>query len=506
MMKQTKVLPVILIAFRLSIAVTEAQTPAIYNIRDFGARGDGVTIDTRAIDSVISTANSKGGGTVWIPAGNYLSVTIHLKSNISLYLDQGATVIAAANGYDDPERNANEIYQDYGHSHFNNSLIVGSGLENISILGPGKLWGKGLLRDTVPLKKENGLGNKTISLEFCHNVTLRDFSVLHGGWFALLLNAVDNLTIDNLKMDTNRDGMDIISCKNVRVSNCLVNSPQDDGICLKSDYALGFPRVTENVMITNCQVSGYDEGSLLDGTFRLVAHTNRTGRIKLGTESNGGFRNITIANCVFDYIRGLALETVDGAILEDITITNITMRNIVNSPLFIRLGERMRGPADAKMGELRRVSISHIIAYNIDGSQSAFISGTPGHQIEDLFLSDIHFYFKGKGTADQAKINVPEMEKEYPEPGRFGKTPAYGFFIRHVKGLNASDISVAFMADDQRPAFFLDHVDHASFSRISARRVGDNPGIVLKNVTSFKISDSAPLADMTVDRASAKVL
>ena len=167
----------------------------------------------------------------------------------------------------------------------------------------------------------------------CRNVILRDFTIYHGGWFGILATGVDNLTIDNLKIDTNRDGMDIDCCKNVRVSNCTVNSPHDDGICLKSSYALGYARTTENVTITNCQVSGYLEGSLLDGTFKKETSNGHgpTGRIKFGTESNGGFVNISISNCVFDYCRGLALETVDGALLEDVTINNITMRDIINS-------------------------------------------------------------------------------------------------------------------------------------------------------------------------------
>src|SRR5262249_32199540 len=151
--------------------------------------------------------------------------------------------------------------------------------------------------------------------------------------------------IDNLKIDTNRDGLDIDCCQNVRVSNCTVNSPTDDGICPKSSFGLGYARATENVTITNCQVSGYDMGSLLDGTFkRTPSRYTPTGRIKFGTESNGGFKNITISNCVFSYCRGLALETVDGGFLEDVTISNITMRDITNAAFFLRLGDRARGP------------------------------------------------------------------------------------------------------------------------------------------------------------------
>ena len=157
------------------------------------------------------------------------------------------------------------------------------------------------------------MGNKAIALKNCRNVIFRDFSILKGGHFGLLLTGVDNLTIDNLKIDTDRDGMDIDCCKNVRVSNCTVNSPWDDGICPKSSYALGYARATENVTITNCYVTGtYELGTVLDGTckkFAADARVYRTGRIKCGTESNGGFKNITISNCVFDGCHGLALES-----------------------------------------------------------------------------------------------------------------------------------------------------------------------------------------------------
>jgi len=181
-------------------------------------------------------------------------------------------------------------------------------------------------------------------LKLCRNVTLTGFTILNGGHFGILANGVNNLTIDNLKMDTNRDGMDIDACSQVRISNCSINSPWDDAICLKSSFVLGYASPTEHVTITNCSVSGYDPGSFYNGIYtrkewhRVPDKEGPTGRIKFGTESNGGLKNIIISNCVFDYCRGLALQTVDGALLEDITISNITMRDIVNAPFFLRLG------------------------------------------------------------------------------------------------------------------------------------------------------------------------
>jgi polygalacturonase len=517
------------------------------DIKAFGAIGDGKTLDSPAINKAIDAAAAAGGGTVYIPAGTYLCFSIRLKSNIALYLDQGATILAAdpAEGkgrYDLPEPNEWDMYQDFGHSHWQNSLIWGIGLENISILGPGLIHGKGLTRqgpgprpaqsggtpvsslnradpvtprpDRAPgpesqFASMNGQGNKAIALKLCRNVVLRDFSMALSGHFALLATGVDNLTIDNLKVDTNRDGFDIDSCRNVRISNCSVNSPNDDAIVLKSSFGLGFARATENVTITNCQVSGYDLGSFLDGTLKrtqLLAPDRGgvTGRIKLGTESNGGFKNITISNCVFDRCRGLALETVDGALLEDIAISNLTMRDIVNSPLFLRLGARMRGPEGIPVGRLRRVSISNIAVYNADPRFASIISGIPGSDIEDVKLSHIRIFYQGGGTTLQAALEPEEREKQYPEPSMFGDIPAYGFFIRHVRGITLEDVDISYGKEDLRPAFLLDNVTDAGFYHVKAQHAAEVPTFVLKTVESFNAHQCNDIPDTKLKSVAQK--
>jgi len=436
-----------------------------------------------------------GGGTVYLPAGNYLSGSIHLKSNISLFIDQGAAIIAAPvsaeNGYDEEEASVNTTYQDSGHSHWHNSLIWGENLHDISILGQGMIWGRGLYKDYVKGKQT---ANKSIALYLCRNVSIKDISILHGGWFAILATGVDNLTIDNVKLDTNRDGMDIDCCRDVHVSNCSVNSPYDDGICLKSTFGLGYARATENVTITNCQVSGFDEGSFLDGTYKRNM-PNGIGRIKFGTESNGGFKNITISNCVFNYCRGLALETVDGGLLEDVSINNITMRDINNAPVFLRLGARMRGPAGVPVGELRRVIISNVIAYNVEPGQGVLISGIPGHAIKDVDINNVKIYYKGTGTTAQAERQVPEMEKDYPEPGSFGVLPAYGFFVRHVEGFKLDNVEVSFMDDDQRPAFVFDDIKGAQLRFVKAKAIGNISPLTIKKSEDVNIFQSLNMVD-----------
>jgi polygalacturonase len=479
----------------------------------FGARGDGKAIDSPAIDKAIAAAAAAGGGTVWFSAGTYRCYSVHLQSNVALYLSPGAILLASdppehggTGGYDLPESNAPwESYQDFGHNHWHNSLIWGENLTGVSISGPGLIWGKGLSRGwgTGPKAEQPGVGNKAIALKNCRNVLLRDFSILHGGHFGILATKVDNLTIDNLIIDTNRDGMDIDCCRNVRVSNCSVNSPWDDGICLKSSFALGYARSTEMVTIANCLVTGsYQEGTLLDATCKAFPAEDKvwhTGRIKFGTESNGGFKNITISNCVFEGCHGLAIESVDGAVIEDVSITNITMRDVMGAPIFVRLGSRMRGPAGVPVGVIRRLIISNLTCLSSAGERiCSIISGIPGHPIEDVKLSDITILHQGGGTAAEAALQLPEKEKDYPEPTMFGTTPAHAFFLRHVKGIEMSGIKIESVAPDARPTFTLHDVSDADFRFIKMPVAPGVPAFSLNDVTDFSVFRSKSVPDTEI--------
>ena len=516
-----------------------------FNVRDFGAKGDGTHIDSPAINAAIDAAAKAGGGTVYLPAGIYSSYSIRLKSNISLYLDHGAVLKAAVptekEHYDLPEDNWS-TYQDFGHSHWKNSLIWGIGLHDISIQGFGLIDGtEGITRGQA---KMNGFpaANKAIALRECRNVTIRDISMLLCGHFAMLLTGVDNLTIDNVRCDTNRDAFDIDCCANVRVSNCYVNTLNDDAIVLKCSYGLGYAKATENVTITNCQVSGYDPGTLLDGTFKKTItqapdRDGPTGRIKFGTESNGGFKNITISNCVFDNCRGIALETVDGAIIEDITVDNIAMRDIWNSPIYIRLGNRARGPKELPVSVVRRVKLSNIVVKNADCRYASILFGLEGHPIEDVTLSNIYIQYKGGLTMDDVihqrgansfftRVNsaahgtrqsggeqepekpgrpnpfdVPDMEKGYPEPSSHGILPAYGLFIKHAKNVRIDKVEFETLQEDKRPAIVLMDVDGIKFTEIQVDKSADAPYFVLKNVQNFQVKDFAGVKDKIVPSA-----
>jgi polygalacturonase len=518
-------------AFAATHAPTSATTLGIFDIRTYGAVGDGKTLDTPAINKAIEAAAAAGGGTVLFPPGTWLCFSIRLKSHVALYLAQGATILAAdsplpgaATGYNGGTYDAAEpntawdAYQDYGHNHWHNSLLWGEDINDISITGPGLIYGKGLsfggtraARGNYPLFKaeQPGVGNKAIALKNCRNVIFRDFSILKGGHFGLLLTGVDNLTIDNLKIDTDRDGMDIDCCRNVHVSNCTVNSPWDDGICPKSSYALGYSRATENVTITNCYVTGnYELGTILDGTFKKFAPDFRvphTGRIKCGTESNGGFKNITISNCVFEGCDGLALESEDGALCEDITISNITMRDIFTSPIFIRLGARLRGPKEStKVGTMQRILINNLVSSNANSRLCSIISGIPDHAIQDIKLSNIYQQHVGGASQDSVAIRPPEFEEKYPDPGMFGPMPSQGFYLRHIRNLEMSHVEIQPIQPDPRPSFFLEGVNRADFIAVTAPTA--NPAFYLDKVTDLRILLSRAAKDIQIDTADGKTL
>jgi polygalacturonase len=511
-------------------ATMTSPATGIFDVRAFGATGDGKTLDTVSVNRAIEAAAGAGGGLVVFPSGAYLCFSIHLRSQVHLCLEEGSAIIAADsplpgqqtgyNGgiYDAAEpKTAWDAYQDYGHNHWHNSLLWGEDVHDISITGPGLIWGRGLSDGRArkdyggPFTAEQaGVGNKAIALKNCHNVLFRDFSILKGGHFGLLLTGVDNLTIDNLKIDTDRDGMDIDCCQNVRVSNCTVNSPWDDGICPKSSYALGYARPTRNVTITNCWVTGtYELGSVLDGSFRKFrdnAHAWRTGRIKMGTESNGGFINITISNCVFEGCQGYALESVDGALMEDITITNTTMRDVVTSPIFMRLGARLRGPKEStKVGTMKRILISNLTCVNAPREFSSILSGIPGFAIEDVKFSNIYIETVGGGTADAATLRPEEFESKYPEPSMFGITPVSGFFLRHLRNVEMSHVEIAHATPDARPAFHLANVDRADFFAVTAPR-GANGAFVLRGVRDLRIGWSRAAADAAVSSVDTMTL
>ena len=470
-----------------------SPNPACFNIRDFGAVGDGTNLDSPAIDRTIAAAEHAGGGTVYVPAGTYLSGSIHLQNNIHLLIDAGATIVGApqsSNAYDPAEPFDGKAYQDAGHTYFHNSLIWGENLTNVSITGRGMINGGGLEHDSTVAPPTTA--NKAIALKLCRNVLLRDITIVHGGWFAVLATGCDVLTVDNLTVDTQRDGIDLDCCRNTTVSNCRINSPNDDALCPKSTYALGEARVTENLTIVNCQVSGFEEGTMLDGTMK--PGRGRNGRIKFGTESSGGFRNCTVANCTFRNCKGLALEEVDGGILENITINNLAMMDVPEYAIYITTGERNRTPNLTTVSRAKNIFISNVIADGVGRMSGIQIMGLPAHPVEGVRLENIRLISVGGGTARDAGINPRELGDGYPEPGHLGTLPAYGIYARHVRDLELANIQVSFLTNDLRPAAMFVDVQGLDMDTFKPQvAAGIKPAVFADNVSDDNIRNSPAL-------------
>ena len=319
-------------------------------------------------------------------------------------------------------------------------------------------------------------------------MVIRDITLFHGGHFAILAAGCDNLTIDNVTLDTNRDGMDLDCCRNTVVSNCRVNSPNDDGICPKSTYALGEFRLTENLTIVNCQVSGFEEGTLLDGTMKPAK--GGMGRIKFGTESSGGFRNCTIANCTFRSCRGFALESVDGGILENITVNNLAMTDVYDYAIYLATGKRNRAPNVTTNSRMRNILISNVIVDGVDKMSGIQIMGLPEQPIEGVRLENIRLISRGAGTGKDAAIKPKELGAGYPEPRKIGTLPAYGIFARHVKELELADIRMNYQAKDLRPAACFEDVHSLDIDNFKPQTFGGVAVARFENVTKRTVRNS----------------
>lgn len=439
---------------------------AEYNVRNFGAKGDGVTLDSKAINAAIDTAVVHGGGRVVLPAGTYLSGSICLKSNVELHLSAGAVLLATADktAYDPGEIFDFPEYQDGGHTYFHNSLIWADGQENVSVTGPGMIDGKGLTKkDTEKAGQVQGgcigTGDKAIAFKLCRNILIRDVTIYRGGHFAIIVTGCERGTIDNVTVDTNRDGIDIDCCKYLAVTNCKVNTPNDDAIVLKASYALKKAVACEHIQISNCLVTGYKLGTFLDGTCVPEKVNWVCGRIKLGTESNGGYKNINITNCNFMYSSGLAIEEVDRGLTENIVVSNLSMNHVHHYPIYITTGCRNRGPKEmTSRSAISHVLISNVIAQDCDSLAGIIITGMKDEPLRNITLKDIRIAYRGGGRSEYKDREYREQGTHYPEPRFAGHTPAYGLFARHVDGLTVHNVKFETMRPDYRHRMVLQHV------------------------------------------------
>ena len=359
-----------------------------YNVRDYGVVPGGNPVEnTAGINRAISEA-SQGGGTVVIPEGEYKTYTIRLMSDVNLCIEKGAVIRAArcdvdiayetqegeGGQYDEPEVCLYAGLQDHGHTYFANSLVYGKELENVMICGEGLFDGSfqdenGYTRYALlggdpeeneyrnrPGNTGKWFGNKGIALVNCRNVVFKDFSIVDAGHFAIICEGVDNMLVDSILVDTIRDALDVDCCRNVTIIHSRFNSLTDDALVLKSSYGAGEFMPIYNVYVEDCEVTGYDAGSVYAGKYtcdKLVA-TDRCGptaRVKLGTESSCGYELVTIKNVRFKRSRGFALEAVDTSDLTDIIFTDCTMENVSSSPIYIRIGDRGRFPVTGNSKE-----------------------------------------------------------------------------------------------------------------------------------------------------------
>lgn len=446
----------------------------VFNPRDFGAAGDGHTVDTAAIQAAIDACALEGGGRVYLDTGTFVSGTLILKDNVTLYVEAGSTLLGSDNLDHYPDITPNLFYL-YTH-RFTRYLIYAEKARNIGIMGPGTIDGRGR---AFPYVRDDDKGRPYI-IRFveCSNVTVRDVTFLDSARWLQHYLACENVVIDGIsvvaKTRENRDGIDIDSCDDVRISNCRIESG-DDAIVLKATAE----RPCRRVAVTNCIVS------------------SGASALKLGTESNGGFEDIVFSNCVvFDTQGdGIAIEMVDGAGLERVVFSNIVMRN-VRVPIFIRLGNRARPMPDREppgMGTLRNVTVTNIQATGV-GPLGCSITGLPGHPAEHITLSNIRLEFAGGGTLEDAAAEVPERAEAYPSGRMFGTLPAYGFYVRHVHGIDMRGIHLDYAEPEFRPAFVFNDATHVNLSGLCAEIDPEARSFIsFRDVRHALINGCAPL-------------
>lgn len=457
-----------LVFFCLIIISSTSLLAQDYNILDYGAKADGKTLNTTAIQSAIDAAHQNGSGRVIIPAGRFLSGAIQMKSGVELHVQENGILLGSTN----PDH--------YFKLNRWKALIIADGQENIAITGQGEIDGQGrqlaLHIDSlfyagqidsaqynfVERRPKYYLRPQLIEFVRCENIQLKNITLKNAACWVQTYDQCRNIVMDSVRTDSdaywNNDGIDIQDCVNVRITNCFVNAA-DDGICLKSQSA---QHLCDSIYIANCTVR------------------SSASAVKFGTVSHGGFKNVVIKNIkVYDTFRSaIAIECVDGGILENILIDSLTATNTGNA-IFIRLAERSKKES---MGELRNVTIKNIkvevafvrpdYAYELRGPALPFfhntfpasITGIPGHPVKNVTLENLEIIYPGKGNKGLAYAplsrleQVPEKVGDYPEFSMFGELPAWGFYVRHVDGLVMKDIKLSIAAPDYRPAMVFDDV------------------------------------------------
>ncbi len=445
-----------------------ALPAAALNVRDYGAKGDGTTKDTASIQAAIDAAEKHGGGEVRVPPGRYISGTIHLKNNVTLYLEAGATIAESPDNadFDRKEELPFKSVSDDETTYFHYGLVTADSVHNIAIVGQG----------TIDGNRTHRHGPKTIALKSSQYITIQGITVQNSPNYSISFWGCDYVDVLGVTvLNSYADGIDPDSSRYVRITNCYVESA-DDAICPKASPSMGYPRPTEHLTVTNC-----------------VLRTNAN-NFKFGTESSGDFRFVAVSNLTMlprekgrPPRSGISLESVDGARIDGVVISNITMER-VQTPIFIRLANRGRGLANPTPGTIQNVSITNIEA--TEATVTSSITGLPGSPVERALLMAINITMQGGEIAEKG-LEVPENPQMYPEAGMFGTLPAYGLYARHADDLKLSGVQVRWENADRRPALVFDDVKSLDIDGFHADTAsGPQPIVWLNDVVNALVRGS----------------
>ena len=431
---------------------------AVLNVKDFGATGNGSSNDTPAVNNAITAANNMGGATVEFPSGTYRAGgSIHMKSNVTLQLDSGATLMGSSSGYDAPESNPNDNFQDFGHSHFHDAMIWGNNLTNIGFVGSGTIDGGGHFITGNP---SSGQADKLISLTRCDGLTVSGITLRRGGHFAMLTNGCNNITSDHLNVQTadNRDGWNIINASHVTITNITI-AANDDALAFKSDWALG-TRFTDqgHVTVTNANLSARCCNALMFGSETCSDFTDYQ------------FTHIHITGAGKS---GLGMVSMDGAHISNVHYTDVTMSGTA-SPIMEKIGTRKRCGDSPGVGSISDIHYDGVTGTSA-GSFSPTLWGESGtsHQVSDITFNNVNLTLPG-GHAAMSDA-VPSNNATDYNPKSIGTRPAYGWYIHNANGITFTNSSVRFSSSDARPAVIANTGSDILFDHFTAQSGSGSP-------------------------------